>query len=468
MARQVNEKTARELLNDPVEKVICKMAVPTIIAQLITVIYNLTDTLFVSRLGTSATAAVGVNSTIETTITMVGMFIASGAASYIARLLGAKKKEHGDQVFSTSFFMAFIIGIIFAVFGLIFIKPLVDIFGADENCRTYAIQYGTYIFIASPFMIISYLLNQCLRSEGSPTFAMIGIGLGGILNCFLDPIFIFSLGLGVKGASIATAISKVISCLILLYPYVLKKSKISLSIKYFKLKAEDVKEVSAIGSTSLLRTGCNVLASTLMNRAASGVSTAMLAAISVSNRVMLFPFNIILGFGQGYSPVVGYNWGAERYDRTEQSLSFAMKVSIIGGIIMGVIGFVFSRQIIGVFNSQADAEVMANGMLCIRFQSIVLPMHAFLSIINMCYAGIGKAKQALLLSTARQGYCFLPLIFLLPAIFGGTALTAVQAAADLLSLLVAAPLGIKAIMLFREKYKETSNAASISESAVTH
>lgn len=457
MPRPVDEKRAQILLNDPVEKLIPKMAVPTIIAQMITVIYNLTDTFFVSQLGTNATAAVGVNNSIEQAINMFGMMIGVGASSYIARLLGAKEKEHADKVFSTSLVCAFLLGLVLAVFGVTFIRPLVQLLGADKNCEVYSIQYGTYVLLAAPFMILSYILNQCLRSEGSATYAMVGIGFGGILNCFLDPVFIFALDLGVAGASIATAISKFVSCSILIFPYLTGRSVIHLSVRNFHFNGEDSKEVLSVGSSSLLRSGCGVLASTLMNRAAREYSTAILAAISVSNRVMQFPFNVILGFGQGYQPVAGFNWGAKRYDRTEKSLRFASKVSLIGSVIMGVLFLLFAKPIISIFNSQADAQVMEVGMLCIRLQSIVLPIHAYLSIINMFYAGIGKPKQALALSIARQGYCFWPMIVLLPVIFGGIGLAGVQAGADLLSACVAIPLGFSAIRLVQTKQAELEN-----------
>lgn len=454
MPRPVDEKRAQILLNDPVEKLIPKMAIPTIVAQMITVIYSLTDTFFVSQLGTNATAAVGVNHSIEQAINMFGMLIGVGASSYMARLLGAKEKDHADKVFSTSLACAFLLGLVLAVLGVTFVRPLVRVLGADKNCEIYSIQYGTYVLLAAPFMMLSYILNQCLRSEGSATLAMVGIGFGGILNCFLDPLFIFGLNLGVAGASIATAISKVVSCSILIFPYFTRRSVIHLSLRNFHLNWEDSKEVLSIGSSSLFRSGCGVLASTLMNRAASEYSTAILAAISVSNRVMLLPFNVILGFGQGYQPVAGFNWGAKRFDRTEKSLRFASKVSLIGSAIMAIVFIIFAKPIIGIFNSEANAEVMEVGMLCIRLQSIVLPIHAYLSIINMFYAGIGKPKQALALSIARQGYCFWPMIFLLPAIFGGMGLAGVQAGADLLSACVAIPLGVSALRLVKNRRTE--------------
>ena len=435
------------MLTEDIHKLILHMAVPTIVAQLITTIYNLVDTYFVSTLGTNAMAAVGVNNSLERTITLVGSLIGSGACSYLARLLGAKRDEDADHVLSTSFFAGITIGLVLAIIGTIFITPLVNFLGATDECRTFSIQYATYVLYAAPFMIGSFILNMCLRSEGSARLAMIGIGFGGVLNCILDPIFIYVFHLGVAGASMATAISTTISFCILVYPDIKKRSAVQISLKKVRWRPEEAREVMSIGSTSFLRSCFGVLAGILVNRVAGGFSTAALAALSLSNRVMDFPFAVILGFGQGYQPVVGFNWGAKQKERVKESLRFAMKISLIGAAIVGVFIFVFARNVVGIFNSEADSEVLRLGMLCIRLQCITLPIHSWLSLVNMFYAGIGRARSALALSTARQGYCFLPVLFILPAVAGINGLAAAQAVADLLTLLVVIPLCIKAFRL---------------------
>lgn len=442
--REVKAERKQMMQTENIHKLILQMAVPTIAAQLITTIYNMVDTYFVSALGTNAMAAVGVNNSLERTITLVGSLIGSGACSYLARLLGAQKDEEANHVLSTSFFTGLLIGLVLAVIGTIFITPLVNFLGATDECRIYSVQYATYVLYAAPFMIGSFILNMCLRSEGSAKLAMIGICFGGILNCILDPIFIYVFQLGVAGASMATAISKLVSFCILLYPYFRKRSAVQISIKKIRWKAEEVREVMAIGSTSFLRSCFGVLAGILINRMAGGFSTATLAALSMSNRIMDFPFAVILGFGQGYQPVVGFNWGAKQKKRVRESMNFAMKISLIGAAVIGAVIFIFTRNIIGIFNSEADSEVLRIGMLCIRLQCITLPIHSWLSLVNMFYAGIGKARYALALSTARQGYCFIPMIFLLPTLIGVNGIASAQAAADLLTLAVVIPLCIKA------------------------
>ena len=453
MRNNIKEEKKQMMLNENIMTLLPKMAVPTITAQLITTIYNLVDTYFVSTLGTNATAAVGVNSSLERMITVIGSLIGAGACSYISRLLGAKDEEHANKVLSTSIFTGLGLGIIFMIFGKLMLGNIVYWLGATEECATYSMQYGTYVLYAAPFMIGSFILNMCLRSEGSATYSMIGIGFGGILNCFLDPLFIYKFGLGVAGASMATAISKCISFIILCMPYVRKTTIVEISIRKFSLVWGDVKEVIAIGSSSFFRSVLTVVASITINRVAGSYSTASLAALSVANRIMEFPFAFILGFGQGYQPVVGFNWGAKVWKRVKDSYTYGCAMAVIGSIVMGVIIFLFASPLIRIFNSQADTEVMELGIFCVRLQCFGLIMHALSSQVNMFFAGIGNAKLALLANFARQGYCFYPVLLIAPAIWGVYGVAATQALADLLSAVVIIPLffyGLKVIRLAQE------------------
>lgn len=440
MRNNIKEEKKQMMLNENIMTLLPKMAVPTITAQLITTIYNLVDTYFVSTLGTNATAAVGVNSSLERMITVIGSLIGAGACSYIARLLGAKEEEHANKVLSTSIFTGLGLGIIFMIFGKLMLGDIVYWLGATEECAAYSVQYGTYVLYAAPFMIGSFILNMCLRSEGSATYSMIGIGFGGVLNCFLDPLFIYKFGLGVAGASMATAISKFISFVILCLPYVKKTTIVEISIRKFSLAIGDVKEVIAIGSSSFFRSVLTVAASITINRVAGSYSTASLAALSVANRIMEFPFAFILGFGQGYQPVVGFNWGAKVWKRVRDSYTYGCIMAVGGSIVMGIIIFIFASPLIRIFNSQADTEVMQLGLLCVRLQCFGLILHALSSQVNMFFAGIGNAKLALLANFARQGYCFYPVLLIAPVIWGVNGVAATQALADLLSAVVIIPL----------------------------
>ena len=447
------EQRRRMLGNDPIPKVVFKMAIPTIVAFLISSIYSLADTYFVSGLGENATAAVSVNASLDQLIMMCGSMLAVGANSFIARLLGANNEQKASKVLSTAFFIAFGIGALLLVFGSIFMTPMVRLLGATPSCEGYAIEYATYILLAAPFMATSFVMNQCLRAEGSAVLSMIGMGFGSILNCVLDPIFIFTLDLGVAGASMATAISKLVSFAILIFPYMTHRSVLRISPKYFQPSREILSQIVKIGSSSMFRSGLAVVAAIVLNNIAGSISDAVLAGIGVTNKIMMFPFSVILGFGSGFQPVTGFNWGAKRFDRVLESYWFSAKCAIAISTVMAVILGLFANQVILLF-SEADAEMQAIGALSIRLQCIALPIHAWVAVVNMFCSGLGKAKGALLLATARQGSCFLPIVYPLAWLFEANGVAAVQAVADVLTLCLAAPLIRKVLKEVKTKAAE--------------
>ncbi len=441
------EKRKQMMINEPVGSVIIKMAVPTIIAFLINSIYSLADTFFVSGLGTEATAAVSVNSSLDQLIMMCGSMLAVGANSYIARLLGEGNEKKASQVLSTAFFIAFGLGALLTVFGSIFMTPMVRLLGATDTCLQHSIDYATYVLLAAPFMATSFVMNQCLRSEGSATLSMIGMSFGGVLNCVLDPLFIFgvpALGLpamGVAGASLATAISKVVSFAILIFPYITRRSLLHLSIRNFHFSMDIIGQIVSVGSSSMFRSGLAVVAAILLNDMAGNISDSVLAGIGVCTKVMMFPFSIILGFGTGFQPVAGFNWGAKRFDRVKASYQFASAIAFFGALVMAVVCIFGADWIIEKF-AGTDPEMMRIGALSIRLQSIALPIHAWVAIVNMLCSGLGNAGGALLLSTSRQGSCFLPILFPMAALWGAYGIASVQAVADILSLVMAIPICI--------------------------
>ena len=458
-ARQ--EQRRMLMLNEPVHKVIPRMAIPTIISFLITSIYNLADTYFVSSLGTAATAAVGVNGSLDQLIMMCGSMLAVGASSYIARLMGEGKDEKASQVLSTAVFSAFALGVLLMVFGSIFMLPMVRLLGATPTCEQYSVDYATYVLLAAPFMAANFVMNQCLRSEGSATLSMVGMSFGGILNCILDPIFIFTLDMGVAGASLATAISKWVSFAILIFPYLTRRSMLHLSIRNVRYTRSIVYNVVSVGSSSMFRSGLAVLTGILLNDIAGNISDSVLAAVGVCNKVMMFPFGIILGFGQGFQPVAGFNWGARRFDRVQQSYRFSSRTALIGGAIMAAVLIIFADPLIVAF-AGTDPEMREVGRLCIILQCIALPLHGWVAVVNMLCAGLGNARGALLLSTARQGTCFLPILYPMAYFFGVNGVASVQAVADVLTLIPAIPLALvmmKRIRLAREEEEKRQGLA---------
>ena len=429
------------MLNEPVSRIIPKMAIPTIIAFLINNIYSLADTCFVSSLGTEATAAVSVNGSLDQLIMMAGSMLAVGAASYISRLLGAGEDKKASRVLSSAFFIAMGLGLLLTIFGSIFMVPMVRLLGATPTCEKYSVEYATYVLLAAPFMAGNFVLNQSLRSEGSATLSMIGMGFGGILNCALDPIFIFGLDMGVAGASLATAISKWVSFGILIYPYLAKRSLLKLSIRNFRPSKDIMFNIISVGSSSLFRSGLAVISAILLNAMAGNYGDSVLAGIGVTNRIMMFPFSIILGFGNGFQPVAGFNWGARRYDRVTKAYNFASLMAFGGSAVMAILMAVFANELIVIFAGE-DAAMQQIGALCIRLQCVALPIHAWVAVVNMLCAGLGNAFGASLLATARQGTCFLPILHLMAFLFKENGLASVQAVADVLTLALAIPLAV--------------------------
>ena len=450
---QSQEQRRMMMLNEPISRVIPKMAVPTIVAFLITSIYSLADTYFVSSLGTNATAAVSVNASLDQLIMMCGSMVAMGANSYIARLLGEGDEKKASQVLSTSFFAAFFLGVLLLVFGSLFMTPMVRLLGATPTCEQYSIDYATYVLLAAPFMASNFVMNQCLRSEGSATLSMVGMGIGGVLNIILDPIFIFGLNMGVAGASLATAISKWVSFAILIFPYITRRSLLHLSIRNFRPTRDIVTKVVSVGSSSLFRNGLNVISAILLNRIAGGISDSVLAAVGVTNKIMMFPFCIILGFGNGFQPVAGFNWGAKRYDRVQESYRFSSRVSLIGSVIMAVLIAVFCDQLIVLF-AGTDDYMRRIGGFCIFVQCIALPVHAWVAMVNMLCVGLGNAKGAFWLATARQGTCFIPILFPLARFFGEYGIASVQAVADIISVGLAIPIAISMTRKIKKAQQE--------------
>ncbi len=444
MADTDNERQQQRedmMLRGSLPRVITRMALPSIISFLITSIYNLADTYFVSDLGESAQAAISVNASLDQIIMMAGSMLAVGAASYISRLLGARDKDKANQVQSTAFFTAMIFGGVVTLLGVSFMHPMVRLLGATDTCEQFAVEYATYVVLVAPFMAANFVMNQCLRAEGSAMLSMVGMGFGGILNCFLDPIFIFNLNMGVAGASLATALSKLVSFAILVFPYLTRRSVLRLSIRHFRPARDIVTQVFTVGSSSMFRSGLAVVSAIVLNNIAGQISDAVLAGVGVSTKVMMFPFGVILGFGTGFQPVAGFNWGAKRYDRVKESYRFASRAAILGALAMGLTLAALADPLIGLFaKSDQSAEMLAVGALCIRLQCLVLPIHGWVAVVNMFCAGLGNARGALLLSTSRQGTCFLPIVYPMAWLWGANGVAAVQAVADVLTLFLAVPL----------------------------
>lgn len=442
--QKLNEKYVM-MTQKPVKGLILRMSIPTIISMLVTSIYNLADSFFVGHLSTEAVAGVGVSFAYMAFINACGFFFGHGSGNYISRALGAVQRENAGKMAATGFFSPLIFGALAGLLCSIFISPLSRALGATDVILPYANDYLRYILIATPFMMSSLTLNNQLRLQGNARFAMVGIASGAILNIILDPIFIFALGMGVSGASLATAISQFFGWCLLLWG-TSREGNVHIHIKNFTPKLKFYRQIVKGGLPSLMRQALSVVATISLNRMAvnyamPGNEASVVAAFSIVNRVMWVCFSIALGIGQGFQPVCGFNYGAKLYGRVKQSYLFCIKLGFICLTAMGIAGLLFAPEIIALFRGE-DPELIRVGTHAMRWQCVAFPLMGLCTMTNMLFQNIGYTWQATLLSMCRQGICFLPAVFIAPLIWGLTGLEAAQAIADLMSFIIALPFAI--------------------------
>ena len=428
----------QKMTQTPVGKLITTLSVPTIISMLVTAIYNMADTFFVSKLGTSASGAVGIVFSVMAIIQAIGFTFGMGSGSWISRLLGAKEEEKSKEVAATGFYSAIFLCTLMSVVGEWKLDDLMRILGASETILPYARDYARYILLAAPIMASSFVLNNILRSEGHAKFAMIGITTGGILNVILDPIFIFTFGMGIKGAALATALSQLISFLILLSYFVMHKTTTRLGIHRLSRNPLTYLQIVKNGLPSFSRQGLASIASILLNKQAMLYGDAAVAAMAIVTKIFQMLFSVLIGFGQGYQPVVGFNYGAGIMERVKKAMKFTLKVGTIGMSIAAVFVFIMAPTLMGLFISD-DPAVMEIGTLALRAQAVSMPLLPVGVAANMTFQSVGKSWKATIMSAMRQGVFFLPLIFILPALFGLWGVVTTQAASDLLTAAACTP-----------------------------
>lgn len=441
----------------PVGPLIVKNAVPTIITMMVSAIYNSADTFFVSKLGTSASGAVGIIFSLMALIQACGFTIGMGSGSITSRALGANDLKKASKYCSTAICLAFTAGVVFAVLGNIFIEPIVKSLGATPTILPYALDYARYIIFAAPFMITSFVMNNQLRFQGKAIFSMMGMAAGGILNIFLDPLFIFVFGLGISGAAIATLISQAVSFCILLSVFVMKKSTAEFNPKNVARDLKSYINIITTGLPSLFRQGMMSVSSIFLNTQAAKYGAMMsgfamtsaqtadaaVAGMAITTRVFQLLMSVAIGMGQGFQPVCGMNLGAKKYGRVRASYGFLVKITTIIMAFLGVLIFVFAPEVAKVFRN--DAAVISVASLAMRAQAVVLPFHSLIFGTNMMLQVAGVKKSAVFLSSMRQGIVFIPLVFILPwlvQIFGAQPIFGIQitqAASDLISALVTIP-----------------------------
>ncbi len=431
------------MLNQPLNQVIPRLAVPTIISMLVTAVYNMADTYFVARISTEASAAVGVVFSAMAIIQALAFTIGMGSGANVSQALGAGRDEEARRLVAVGFFTAFAVGLVLAVAGNIDPEGLVVLIGATPECVPDAVAYARYIFMAAPFMMCSFVMNNHLRFQGMAMYAMIGISSGGILNMILDPLLIFGLGMGTAGAALATAISQLTSFAILLTVANTQPGLLRYRFSDFRPTAAMYRKILYTGVPSLGRQGIAAIATIFLNRVARGISpdpivnNAAIAAMSISNKFVMFVNSAVIGFGQGFQPVAAFCYGAKRYRRVKDAYWYCGKVATVILLCLAAVAMVFSEQIIRLFRGE-DPMVVSIGTGALRMQLVTLPLWGFYVMSNMCTQSIGYGFSSTVISSARQGIFLIPSVLILPALFGITGLQMAQPAADVLAFILAA------------------------------
>ena len=448
-----NEEQRRLMLNEPVGKLLLKKAAPTVLIQLITVIYNTADTYFVAKIDTGASAAVGVVFSLMAIIQAVGGSIGMGANSLISPMLGQKRVDDASTVGTSAALMSILAGLLITAVGLLFLRPLMGLIGARGEVLPYAVDYARFILIAAPFMTASFVLNSILRAEGQAVYSMLGMISGGILNLFIDPLLIFTCNLGIAGAALATMLGQMTSFTIMAIIFLRDRSIVRLRPKYIGKRPSVYLHIVRTGIPTLFRQGMASLSSALLNVQAAAFGAAAVAAISIANKLYMLVRHIVIGIGQGFQPIAGYCYGAKRYSRVKRVFWVATGAATVICVSIAVLVFFFREPIMTWFRD--DQKVVEIGSAMLRFLCVTIPLMGFSTYVNQLYQSLGFAAGATFLASCRQGIFFVPLAFLLPHLLGLTGIEAVQAGADLLTFLISIPF----LIFFFRKHLSAPDAA---------
>ena len=437
------EQKFHQMTEIPVSRLICRLALPCIISMLVTSFYNMADTFFVGMLkSNSATGAVGVVFSLMAIIQAVVFFFGHGSGNFISRELGKQNYEEASNMAATGFFSALAAGTLICVLGELFLEPLAMLLGSTATILPYTKAYLRVILFGAPWMTASLVLNNQLRYQGSAAHAMVGIASGAVLNIALDPLLIFTFDLGVAGAAWATIVSQFVSFCLLLAGCA-KGGNLHIHIARVQLRLPYYIQIVRGGLPSLARQGLASVAAICLNRAAGPYGDAAIAAMGVVQRIMMFGGSAMIGFGQGFQPVCGFNYGAKLYHRVKEGFWFCVKTSFGFLLTVSALGMIFAPELIALFRD--DPEVVQIGTAALRFQCATLSLSSWIVMSNMMLQTIGKTAGATFLAMSRQGVFFIPLVYLLSKTLGLPGVEMTQAVSDVLTLVCAVPIQLWAL-----------------------
>lgn len=440
MNAELQAQKFTHMTTDPIEQLVCRMALPSVISMLISAFYNLADTFFIGKISTEATAAIGVVFAYMVLIQAVSFFFGHGSGNYISRALGRRDTGNAEKMAATGFFSAVFFGAALILPGLLLMEPFLRLLGATDTILPEAKNYFLYILLSAPFLMGSLVLNNQMRLQGNARLGMIGITAGALLNVALDPLLIFGCGMGVGGASLATGISQTVSFLLLLWLSG-RGDGIRVRLRAFSPSLHAYREILAGGLPSLGRQGLASVATLCLNHAAGAYGDAAIAAFSVVSRITVIASSALIGFGQGFQPVCGFNYGAGLYDRVRRAFWFCVKLGTAVLVGLAAAEFVFAEPLIRLFRAN-DPDLLRIGTTALRYQSVVFPLLGYITITNMYLQTIRRTVPATVTAMARQGLIFLPVLLIAASVGGLTGIQLAQPVADVLTFFLSLPLGL--------------------------
>lgn len=446
-----SEAIRKEMLEKPMGRLLFEKSYPTVIIQLISVIYNTADTYFVAKINTESAAAVGVVFSLMSIIQAVGFGIGMGANSLISRSLGAQDHKQANKYGSSAVFAGISFGLLIMILCFLNINGLMQLIGASPSVLPYAVSYARYILIAAPFMCVAFVFNNILKAEGQSFLAMVAMIAGGILNMVLDPVLIFGLHMGIAGAAVATMVSQITSGVIMYYYFASKKTVVQLSRSEVSRKTSDYVNIFKTGTPTIFRQGLGSVSSAILNVQAAAYGDAAVAAISIANKVYMLVRNMILGIGQGYQPIAGYCYGAGKKERVKKAFLLSTVAGTAVCLIFCVVTFAYREPIMSWF--RADDEVIAVGTEALKWFCIAMPLMAYSTYVNQTYQCLGYSVAATFLASCRQGVFFIPLALVLPKLIGLMGTEMLQPVADMMTFMISIPFQV----YFFKKYLNEDN-----------
>lgn len=415
-----------------------ELVLPTIIGQLMTMIYNLTDTFFVGKTGDPLqVAAIALTFPIYHLINAIGNLFGIGGGSLISRLLGKGDKENVKFASSFSFWAAIAVTSVYSILVFAFLKPVMVSAGASDLTLKYCSDYMLWVAVIGGVpTIISLIMAHLLRSDGYGAAAGRGMIIGNVANIALDPVFVLALNMGVKGAAAATMIANVISCLYyyVVYTRIKSSTRLNFSLRLFLWNPQIVGQVMKVGIPSALYVTTSSLANVVFNKLLSGFGDIIVASAGVAKKVDTLPLNVCMGISHGTIPLLAFNYSSGNVKRLKKFFAAAL-FSSIGVCTLCIILFIWkSESVIRFFID--DAETVAYGAKYLKLLIVATPLMSVNIITNSLFQATGKGKESVILSLSRQGLVYIPVMLLLSYLIGPTGIVGAQLVADAITMII--------------------------------